>query len=410
LSRREGRQVDSSLEWNDKVGEGDEARKGDWVMNISVFDFPTKVVFGVGSVSELGREARELGSRALVVTYPEIQKAGLLDRVLKDLSSNGLETSIFDEVEPNTRSSTVDKGSQFALKQKVNLVIGLGGGSAMDAAKAIALASSGSEPIWKYAESKIAPLRQVPPLIQLPTLAGTGAEVSRGAVITNWEAHIKKSIVSPFIQARVAIIDPQLTLTAPDMAVRAGAVDAFSHAVEPYITEEADAPMTDGIRETIMKIVVDYLPRLLGKPNDLEIRTQLSWASMVSMSQIARIGGGGGFMPCHGLGHALSGYYNISHGNSLASLLPAWMRFTQPAREERSNKLAKIVFGDGELAPGFESWLEKVGMNLRLRDLGFKMEKAGEIAALAVKSSTGLRHNPVPIIERTAVQIYQAAY
>ena len=378
-------------------------------MAISIFDFPTKMIFGIGSLAELGKEAKTLGQKALIVTYPDLQKNGLLDRVLKDLSANGIETEIFVDVEPNPRSTTVDRGAGIARSTGVNLIIGLGGGSAMDAAKGMALASSNTAPVWRYAESKIAPLRPVPSIIQVPTLAGTGAEISRGAVITNWETHVKKSIISPSIQAKVAIIDPELTLTAPEAATRAGAVDAFSHAVEPYLTAEVDAPLTDGIRETIMKMVIRYLPRIIRDPQEMESRVQLSWASTVAMSQIARLGGGGGFMPCHGLGHALSGYFNIGHGNSLAALLPTWMRFTFPARAERFRLLGTNVFGSNAPIEWFEGWLESVGMRLRLRDLGFDVGKAEEVAALAVKSSSGLRHNPVPIDAKAASQIYRDA-
>jgi alcohol dehydrogenase class IV len=379
-------------------------------MGINIFDFPTKIIFGLGTLTELGKEARALGKKALIATCPEIQNSGLLDTALKDLSFHGVGTVIFSGVEPNPRSSTVDRGAEIARLEQVDLVIGLGGGSAMDAAKGIALASSQDEPIWKYTESKITLIRPVPPIIQVPTLAGTGAEVSRGAVITNWPTHIKKSLISPHIQARVAIVDPELTLTAPDSAARAGAVDAFSHAVEPYITAEREAPLTDGIRETIMKMVLDYLPRMILNPKDEEPRVQLSWASTMAMSQIARLGGGGGFMPCHGLGHALSGYYDISHGNSLSALLPVWMRLTYPATQERFRRMNTNIFGGGDSIGRFEEWLENVGMKLRLRDLGFELNRAEEIAALAVRSSAGLRHNPVPIDQKIAAQIYLDVY
>lgn len=379
-------------------------------MALTVFDFPTKIVFGIGSLSELGKEAKAIGEKALIVTSPEIQSTGILDRVSKDLVAHGLGTLAFSEVESNPQSGTVDKGAEIARLEKLDLIVGLGGGSAMDAAKGIALASGHDESIWKYTEKKIVPIHHVPALIQVPTLAGTGAEISRGAVITNWETHVKKSIISPLIQARVAIIDPELTLTVPDRAARAGAVDAFSHAVEPYITSQDKAPLTDGIRETIMKIVMNYLPVMVQDPKDLESRVQLSWASTLAMSQIARLGGGGGFMPCHGLSHALSGYYNISHGESLAALLPAWMSFTCPAKQERFNQLGVRVFGNIDFIRLFQEWLEKVGMRLNLQHLGFELNKAEEIAALAVSSSAGLRHNPILIDEKAAGQIYRDAY
>lgn len=378
-------------------------------MAMDIFDLPTKIIFGVKSVQQLGKEANPWGQKALVVTYSDIRKTGLLDRVLDDLKSNGLECVVFDEVEPNPRSTTVDRGAAIARAEKVDLVIGLGGGSAMDAAKGIALASSGTVPIWTYAERKTA-TGHVPPIIQVPTLAGTGAETSGGAVITNWERHTKKSIVSPFVRAKVAIIDPELTLTVPQGAMKAGAVDAFCHAAEPYITAEATASLTDGVRETVMRMVLKYLLKAIERPDDIEARTQLSWASMMAMSPMARLGGGGGSMTCHGLGHALSAYYDISHGNSLAALILPWMRFNYPMTQERFKQLGTNVFGGKDAITSLEEWLESVGMKLRLSDLGFELDRATEIAGLAVKASVSLRYNPIPIDEKIAAQIYRDAY
>ena len=241
------------------------------------FELTTKILFGVGRISRLGEEAKKLGQKALIVTYPDIRRIGLM----------------------------VDEGAAVARSEKVDLIIGLGGGSAMDTAKGIALASSSTKPIWSYAGIRAEVSGTVPPIIQVPTMAGTGSEVNSGAIITNWETHVKTVVGSPYMQAKVAIIDPELTLTVPKNQTRAGGVDAFAHVVEPYITDEAPNPLTDGIRETVMRMIVKYLPLVLARLDNIEARTQLSWASTMAMSQFVGLGGGRGWITCHGIEHAV---------------------------------------------------------------------------------------------------------
>jgi len=280
----------------------------------------------------------------------------------------------------------------------------------MDAAKSIALASRGTESIWHYVGTRVQVEGPVPAIIQVPTMAGTGSEVNNGAVITNWETHVKSTVGSRHMQAKVAIIDPEVTLTVPKNQTAAGGIDTFTHIVEAYVTDGTPSPLTDGIRETVMKMVVEYLPQALARLDDIEARTQLSWASTIAMSQFARLGGGGGTLTCHGIEHALSGYYDVTHGDGLAALLPAWMRFTLPVMKDRFDSLGKNVFGkpDGILAT--EEWLESVGMKLRLRDLGCELGQAEEIAELAVKSSPWLSMHPTPLDAPAIAQIYRDAY
>ena len=281
---------------------------------ITTFHLPTRILFGTGSIDRLGEEAGILGQKALIVTYPDIERIGLLDKVQKILRESGVECFVFDEVEPNPRSTTVDRGARIAANEKVDLVIGLGGGSAMDTAKAITLASVGNKPIWYYAENRVTVTCNVPSIIQVPTIAGTGSEVNAGAVITNWETHQKTSIPNRCMWAKAAIIDPELTLTVPVRLTAAGGVDIFSHLVENYLMPEEPLPVNDAIREAVMKVVVEYLPRSLARLDDIEARTQLSWASTIAMSQIIRLGGTVGSMTCHGIEHAISGYYDVTHG------------------------------------------------------------------------------------------------
>jgi alcohol dehydrogenase YqhD (iron-dependent ADH family) len=379
---------------------------------MTTFNLPVRIVYGAGSITRLGREATAIGRKAMIVTYPDIRRVGLLDGVVEDLKSNGVDTLIFEEVEPNPRSSTVDKGARIARDNKIDLIIGLGGGSAMDTAKGIALASNGTDSIWDYIRGGTGEVKgPVPPLIQVPTMAGTGSEINAGGVITNWETHVKTGIGHRSLWAKLAIVDPEVTLTVPEKQTKAGAADIFSHVVERYVTDDRPSPMTDGIRETVMKMVVEYLPKVLVRMDDIKARTQLSVASTTAMSSFVTWGDGGGVMSCHGIEHALSGYYDVTHGEGLAALLPAWMKFYLPEMKERFTLLGQKVFGKNDGIKATEEWLESVGLRLRLRDMGCELERADEIAELAIQSTPGLDSGGPKTLDAAAIaQIYQDSY
>ncbi len=227
------------------------------------------------------------------------------------------------------------------------------------------------------------------------------------AVLTHWESHVKMSLGGfPALQARVAIVDPALTLTVPMRQVKAGGVDILSHLIEYYLTDDTPHPLTDGISETGMKMVVEYLPRAIAHPDDIRARTELSWASSVAMSKFARLGGGGGNMTCHPVEHALSGYYDITHGEGLAALLPAWMRHFYRADNPRFSSLGKNVFGKKDGLEATEQFLESIGMRLRLGDLGCKLEDTKLITDLVIKSYPG----KLALDTGTIVQIYRDSF
>jgi len=374
---------------------------------ITVISLPTRLVFGPGSLDRLGDEARQLGQKAMIVTYPDIRKVGLLDTVMNKLKEKGVDSAVYEEVQPNPRSSMVDKGAGIARESEVELIIGLGGGSAMDAAKAIALASSGSDSILSYIGRMVPAKGPVPALIQVPTMAGTGSEMNSVAVITNWETHEKSVLFNPAISAKVAIVDPELTLTVPKNQTASGGVDTFSHLVEYYLMPEAPIPMNDAIREAIIRMVVKYLPKALAKPDDIEARTQLSWASTIAMSSLAQLGGTAGTMTCHGIEHAVSGYYDVAHGAGLAALLPAWMRHILPVRKERLDMLGMNVFGKKDGIAATEEWFKEVGMNVRLKDFGCDPELADEIADNALRTFPQVGAHPRPLDKEAIAQIYR---
>jgi len=377
-------------------------------MGITRFYLPTKIIFGSGSLARLGPEARKIGWKALLVTgSASMRRAGVLDRVRGDLEANGVNVSVFDRVESNPRASTVDEGGRLARQEKAELVIGLGGGSTMDTAKGIVLAGSGTGPIWDYVEAKATVKGPVPSLILVPTVAASGSEANSGAVITNWDTHEKRVLESPHFFARVSIVDPDLTLTLPERPTAQGGVDIFCHLAECYLTAGKPSPLTDGIMETAMRMVVESLPRALVGLDNIEARTRLSWASTIACSPFATLGGGAGAMTLHGVEHPLSGYYDIAHGDGLAALLPEWMRYTFPVRGERFSSLGRKVFDEADGIPATERWLERVGMKLRLGPLGIDLERLEELADCAVRTAPWLKYHPRVLDAAAIKQLYK---
>ena len=371
------------------------------------FQITTKILFGIGSIDNLGQEAEKLGRKALVVTYPDIRRIGLLDKVLNALKEKGIDTVVFEKVQCNPRTTTIDEGAEVARKEKPDFLIGLGGGSVMDTAKGIALTTGGTAGVWDIMMNRAKVEWPALPIIQVPTIAGTGSELNPNAVLTHWESHIKMPLGGiPALQAKVAIVDPALTLTVPMKQIKAGGVDILSHLIEYYLTDDHPSPLTDGISETGMKMVIEYLPKAIAHPDDLKARTELSWASTVSMSQIARLGGGGGAMTCHSIEHALSGLYDITHGEGLAALLPVWMRHFYKINSTRFGSLGKNVFGKKDGLKATEQFLDSIGMRLKLGAMGCKLEDIPIITDIVSKSSPGR----VTLDANTVTEIYRDSF
>ena len=378
---------------------------------ITKFNIPTKIIVGAGSFNLLGEEARTLGQHALLVTgRSSARKTGLLDRTLSNLQQHGLKVMVFDKVEPNPRSATVDEGALLIRDNKLDVIIALGGGSSIDAAKGMVVAAAGGRPVWHYVETRSKVPGVAPKLVAVPTVAASGSEANCGAVITNWATHEKCVLSYRIAYPAVSIVDPELTLTLPARPTAQGGVDIFCHLVEPYITAEKPQPLTDGIVETSMKMVVDYLPRVLANLTDIEARTQLSWSSTIACSDFAGLGGGDGSMTMHGIEHPLSGYYDIAHGDGLAALLPAWLKSLADIRADRIAKLGRQVFGQKDGLMAIEKWLKLIGMRLGLQDLGIEKERLPELAANALKTASWLDEHPKRLDTAAISKIYEEAW
>ena len=268
---------------------------------LSRFELTIAILFGAGTISKVGEEAAKLGHKAMVVTYPDIRRIGLLDKVLRDLKENKIDAIVFEKVEPNPRSTTIDEGAAIARKEKIDLVIGLGGGSAMDTAKGIALASSGTASIWDYMLKRADVKGVVPPIIQIPTMAGTGSEINYSAVITNWETHIKSGLGDSRLQAKVAIIDPEITLSVPLHQTKAGGIDILFSCLRTlsyrWHTDAIDRRYPRDLYENGSEVSAasDSTPRRHGSPHTTFLGKHNCDVTVCRMGRRRQIGD----LPCH---------------------------------------------------------------------------------------------------------------
>lgn len=386
-----------------------------------------KIIFGVGEVERVGEEAKKLGDKALLVTGKTMmRKLGVLDRVMRSLEAAGVQGVHFDQVEPNPRLTTVEAGAELARREGCQFTIGLGGGSAMDAAKAIAIAAVIDGNVWDHIYQGA--LTKFPekalPVMEVPTTAATGSESDAFAVITKWDAHEKMPIFGLCILPQVSIVDPQLTVTVPPRMTAEGAVDIVSHAIDTDISGTSPAPLQDRFVDALVATVMENAKRAMEDGEDLEARSNLSWCSTVAISDIPHKGRAGSF-PLHWLEHVVSGWFDISHGAGLAALFPSWMEFTYPARVERFALMAERAFGVDTRGMSREQaarmaiekmreWLQSIGLDVRLRDLGVEEGAIEQMARDCIRcygfGEDCLADNPRRIYLQDAIDIYRSAF
>lgn len=378
----------------------------------TTFYIPTKIISGVGSFAQLGAETANIcSSKTMLVTGKNaMRKTGLLDRALADLRRSGVDAVVFDRIESNPRSSTVDEGASIVRQKNIEVVIALGGGSAMDAAKGIVISAIGGEPVWRYVQTRQSICGDAPKLIAVPTVAASGSESNCGAVITNWETHDKCVVSAHCAFPTVSIVDPELTLSLPAKPTAQGGVDIFCHLVEPYITASSPQLLTDDIVEACLRLVVRHLPDAIRNPDNLDARAQLSWVSTVACSAFAGLGGGDGSMTMHGMEHPLSGLYDMTHGDGLAALLPSWLESLSDVRQLRLEKLGKNVFGEQDGIVAVNKWLLACNMTHKLRDLAVDKAKLLDLGQNALDTAPWLAVHPKKLDAKAVAVIYENAW
>jgi alcohol dehydrogenase class IV len=324
------------------------------------FALPTKIIFGVQEYeNSLGAEAQKLGKSCLIVTGPNINsKTNYIRTAEAILKDRGISYDVFDGVEDNPSDTTIIKGHKLYQKIKADFILGVGGGSPLDAAKAIGILESNGGKISDYFGVEKVTKPNVP-VICAPTTSGTGAEVTKYSNINVPKEKTKNLINSINICPTVAIVDPTLTLSMPSGVAAVSGVDALTHVVESY-TCTFTQPITEMINIEAIKIIAHYLPQSVTLQNDFMAHVMMSYASMLGGMAINNAGTG----IAHGLSFPLTAHYGVPHGVATGILLPYVMEFNMPTNYA---KFAKIA--------------EAMGENID----GLSLQEAAELAPLAVK-------------------------
>ncbi|MBE3554960.1 MAG: iron-containing alcohol dehydrogenase [Thermicanus sp.] len=306
------------------------------------FHNPTKLIFGRGQLETLPQELEKYGKRVLLVYGGgSIKRNGLYEQILSLLKNQFI---LFElpGIEPNPRLSSVHKGVELCRKEKIDVLLAVGGGSVIDATKAIAVGAKYDGDVWDIITRKDK-ARDALPLGTVLTLAATGSEMNSSSVITNWETKEKYGWGSPLIYPKFSILDPEFTKTVPRDQTVYGIVDMMSHVFEQYFHHTPNTPLQDRMGEGVLRTIIETAPLLLEDLSNDKYRETILYSGTIALNGMLSMGVEGDWAT-HNLEHAVSAVYDIPHGGGLAILFPQWMRFVIDENPARFRQFAVRVF------------------------------------------------------------------
>ena len=385
---------------------------------LASFDYQprTRLVFGEGTVVQIGAIAKELGGRrVLLVTDSGLVRAGHPQRVEESLRGAGLDVAIYDKVHENPTTRDVDECLAVARAAEVNLLIGLGGGSSMDTAKGcnFILTNGGQmKDYWGVGKAS----KPMLPLVAIPTTAGTGSECQSAALIAEENTHQKMACLDPKAAARVAILDPQLTVSQPLRVTACTGIDAVAHAVETAVTTKRN-PLSLMFSHEAFKLCVTSLPRVLSHPFDIEARGRMSLGAAFAGTAIETSMLGA----AHSVANPLTAHFDVVHGEAVGLMLPHVVRFNAKDRASRrayaelasAPEIACVSEGEDQaveaLIARLELLLNLAGMPRSLAAAGVKRDAIPLLAREAAEQWT-VRFNPRPATVADFERLYEAAF
>ena len=379
------------------------------------FQMSGKLIFGKGALEELPEAVRRIGAgKAFVVTDPGLVRAGIAEKLLGILSEADVSTALYDKVEPDPRIEVVWDCHEAARSSQCEVLIGLGGGSALDTAKVTAVLLGNSGDLQDYFGIDNIPHRGLP-TVMIPTTAGTGSEVTPIAVLSDKQAQLKKGIVSDHLYADVALIDPELAVTLPPQVTAYTGVDALTHAIEAYTNKFAH-PFIDTFALAAIQLIGRYLKRAVAEGSDLEARYHMAMASLYGGMCLGSVN----TAAVHAMAYPLGGMFDVPHGMANALLLPYVMQFNLESCPERFARIADALGrpnGEFAAAPSATASVDavrelcsEVGIVSRLGDLDIPEESIDQMAAGALKVTRLMKNNPRAMTLQDVKTIYRAAY
>ena len=383
------------------------------------FDYmtPTRLVFGENVIEKLPEVMGAIGRRVLL-TYGggSIKKIGLYDRV-KELLKD-FEITELPGIQPNPKyDPSVLEGVRLCKENDIEVILSVGGGSVLDCSKAIAAGAKYDGDPWDLISYKVKAQAAVP-IVDILTLAATGSEYDCGGVISRTETNDKIGYMDPLLFPVCSFLDPRYTFTVSKKQTAAGCADAMNHIIEQYFCEDSTL-LNDGFCESGLKSLMVNTRACLKNPEDYRARAEMMFACTLGCNGIYSLGNSDSGWPCHGIEHALSGYYDITHGEGLAIITPRWMEHILSERTlERFVKYGINVFNIDPSLPKMEiarkaiestyAFFEEIGIPMHLRQVGIGEERIGEMAH-HIAVNEGLENAYVPLTEKDIREILVAS-
>jgi alcohol dehydrogenase YqhD (iron-dependent ADH family) len=353
-------------------------------MNNFTFYSPTYFAFGKDTEKEAGHYVHRFGGTKVLIHYGggSVVRSGLLDRVKESLAKENISYVELGGVQPNPRSGLVYTGIELCKKEGVDFILAVGGGSAIDSAKAIAAGAVYDGDFWDFYEGK--PVEKALKVATVLTIAAAGSEGSGDTVITKEEGMLKRGAGSEHLRPVFSILNPELTQTLPAYQTAAGATDIMAHVFERYFTNTKEVEITDRLCEAVLTTMIKEVPRVIADPNHYEARANIMWAGMVAHNNLVGVGRDQDWAS-HMIEHELSALYDVAHGAGLAVIFPAWMTYVMKQDVMRFAQLAVRLWGchmnyaqpEETAKEGIErlkKFLTSIGMPISFRELGAKEE------------------------------------
>lgn len=390
-------------------------------MNAFTFHNPVKLIFGTKQVNEIGSVTASLGKRALIVSYRDVRfMTNLIDVIHKKLEECGIAYADCFLATANPKISEAEQGIALAKQHQADVLIGVGGGSAMDLTKVIAAGVRYPYDIrrmilFSHSEDTHIPPKEALPMVMIPTLPATGSEMNPTAVITDDETCRKSYVWEPScLYPTVSILDPELTLTLPAYQTACGAIDAISHAAEPFLfSDEAtygNITLQSNLQMAVIKTIYETLPRVCQTPHDVELRGVMQFSATVALNGWLTCGVQG-WTPMHQMGHVLSSHFGATHGATLACMMLAWMRFfAHHPQNERFCAFAQQMWQTSDLmkaADLFEAYIKASGVQTRISQFGCTEQDLDTLTQGVVDVSFSADHTLASIPAVTREQVYE---
>ncbi|MBQ6908300.1 MAG: iron-containing alcohol dehydrogenase [Clostridia bacterium] len=390
-----------------------------------MFDFkyytPTKVIFGKNTETKVADLIKEFGGKKILIHYGKgsVIRSGLMQKVTDTLDAAGISYVTLGGAVPNPRLSLVYEGINICKKEGVDFILALGGGSALDSAKAIGYGVVNAGDVWDFYAGKRKPEGCLPIGVIL-TIAATGSEMSDSSVITNEEGLFKRGLNSDYCRPKFAIMNPELTMTLPDYQTACGCADIMMHTMERYFTQGGNMEITDALAEGLLKTVIKNAKILVNEPKNYDARAEIMWAGSLAHNGLTGCGSDGGDWSPHKLEHEIGGMFDVAHGAGLAAVWGSWARYVYKDCLARFKKFAINVMGaensgsDEEIAlkgiEAMEAFYREINMPTKLRELGVNAteEQLSEMAhkcAMGVGGETGSAKR---LKEEDMLSIYKA--